>query len=117
VTKLARGNVHWVALDPVIGSELRKTRPCVIVSPDEMNESLRTVIVAPLTSKGFAAPFRVDVPTGRVLCEQIRAGDRSRVREFFSASTPRVCKPSSGYCVKSSQTSRASLDEHVIPRK
>lgn len=59
MTKLARGNVHWVALDPVIGSELRKTRPCVIVSPDEMNESLRTVIVAPLTSKGFAAPFRV----------------------------------------------------------
>jgi len=83
VTKLARGNVHSVALDPVIGSELRKTRPCVIVSPDEMNESLRTVIVAPLTSKGFAAPFRVDVPMGRVLCEQIRAVDRSRVREFF----------------------------------
>ena len=83
MTKLARGNVHWVAFDPVIGSEIRKTRPCVIVSPDEMNESLRTVIVAPLTPEGFAAPFRVDVPTGRVLFEQIRAFDRSRVREFF----------------------------------
>lgn len=100
MTKLARGNVHWVALDPVIGSEIRKTRPCVIV--------------APLTPEGFAAPFRVDVQTGRVLCEQIRAFVRSRVREFFSASTPRVYKRSSGYGVKSSQTSRSSLDEHVI---
>ncbi len=59
MTKLARGNLHWVALDRAVGSEIRKTRPCVIVSPDEMNESLRTVIVAPLTSKGFAAPLRV----------------------------------------------------------
>ena len=54
-----RGDVHLVNLDPTIGSEIKKTRPCVVISPDEMNRHLRTVIVAPLTSQGRLYPTRV----------------------------------------------------------
>lgn len=54
-----RGEIWQVNLDPTVGSEIKKTRLCVVVSPDELNNNLRTVIVAPLTSKGFLAPFPV----------------------------------------------------------
>ena len=53
-----RGEVWLVALDPTLGSEIQKTRPCVVVSPPEMHDHLRTVIVAPMTTKGRTAPFR-----------------------------------------------------------
>ena len=56
-----RGEIWLVALDPTLGSEIKKSRPWVIVSPPELNEHLRTVIVAPMTAKGFPAPFRVPV--------------------------------------------------------
>jgi len=52
-----RGEIWLINLDPTVGSEIRKTRPCVVVSPAEMNEHLRTVIVVPMTSRGFDAPF------------------------------------------------------------
>jgi mRNA interferase MazF len=62
VTRLARvpsrGEVVLVELDPTRGSEIRKTRPCLVVSPDELNHHLRTVIVAPMTTGGHAYPFR-----------------------------------------------------------
>lgn len=78
-----RGEIWLVALDPTIGSEIKKTRPCVIVSPMELNEHLRTVIVAPMTSKGFAAPFRVPVThsaiKGQIVLDQIRAVDKTRL--------------------------------------
>lgn len=82
---MRRGEVWWVTLDPTIGSEIRKTRPALIISPDVMLRRLRTVIVAPLTSKRTAASFRPQVTmagsTGLVLLDQIRTVDRSRLVE------------------------------------
>lgn len=79
---MKRGEVWLCALDPTVGSEIRKTRPCLIVSPDDLNRRLRTMIVAPLTSGGRPARFRVDVDfqgiAGLVLPDQVRAIDRRR---------------------------------------
>lgn len=58
---MRRGDIWLVNLDPTVGSEIKKARPCVVVSPPELNDHLRTVIVAQMTSKGFAAPFRIPV--------------------------------------------------------
>jgi len=78
-----RGEIWLVNLDPTVGSEIRKSRPCVIVSPPELNRYLRTVIVAPMTSKGFAAPFRVPVThagtKGLIVLDQLRALDKMRL--------------------------------------
>ena len=78
-----RGDVWLVNLDPTVGSEIKKTRPCVLVSPSELHEHLRTVIVAPMTSKGFAAPFRVPVThggkKGLIVLDQIRTIDKVRL--------------------------------------
>jgi mRNA interferase MazF len=78
-----RGEIWLAALDPTVGSEIEKSRPCVIVSPAELNEHLRTVIVAPMTSKGFRAPFRVQVTyaakKGLIVLDQIRAVDKIRL--------------------------------------
>ena len=80
---MKRGEIWLVALDPTVGSEIRKSRPCVIVSPPELNQHLRTVIVAPLTSKGFAAPFRIPLThagiKGIVVLDQIRTVDKIRL--------------------------------------
>lgn len=80
---VVRGEVWLVALDPTLGSEIQKTRPCVVVSPSEMHDHLRTVIVAPMTSKGRAAPFRIPVTfkrkQGLILLDQIRAVDKVRL--------------------------------------
>jgi len=78
-----RGEIWLINLDPTVGSEIRKSRPCVIVSPPELNRYLRTVIVAPMTSKGFAAPFRVPVThagtKGLIVLDQLRALDKMRL--------------------------------------
>ena len=78
-----RGEVWLAALDPTVGSEIQKTRPCLIVSPDEMNGHLRTVIAAPMTTGSRAAPFRVHVrfqgKDGLVLADQMRALDKKRL--------------------------------------
>jgi mRNA interferase MazF len=78
-----RGEIWLINLDPTVGSEIRKTRPCVVVSPVEMNEHLRTVIVAPMTSQGFDAPFRPSLTfqgtNGRILLDQIRTVDKARL--------------------------------------
>lgn len=82
---MKRGEVWWVALDPTAGSEIQKTRPCVIVSPQVMIDSLRTVIVVPLTSRSRAASFRPAVTfqdtKGLILLDQIRTVDKSRLRD------------------------------------
>ena len=79
----ARGAVHLVALDPTKGSEIRKTRPCVIVSPNELNQHLRTVIVAPMTTGGQAYPWRVACRfqhrRGYVAVDQLRTVDTERL--------------------------------------
>jgi mRNA interferase MazF len=75
--------VHLVALDPTIGSEMRKTRPCVIVSPNELNHNIRTAIVAPMTTKRRAYPTRVRCrfkgKSGQIVLDQIRTVDSSRL--------------------------------------
>jgi mRNA interferase MazF len=81
--RLARGEVHLVALDPVQGSEIRKTRRCLVVSPDELNRHLRTVIVAPMTTGGQAYPWRVPCRfqgrAGFVALDQVRTVDGERL--------------------------------------
>jgi len=78
-----RGEIWLVNLDPAVGSEIRKTRPCVVVSPAEMHDHLRTVIVAPMTTKNRAAPFRIGIThggqKGLILLDQMRAVDKTRL--------------------------------------
>jgi mRNA interferase MazF len=78
-----RGEIWLVNLDPTGGTEIKKTRPCVVVSPPELNQHLRTVMVAPMTSKGFAAPFRVPVThagtKGWIVLDQLRSVDKQRL--------------------------------------
>jgi mRNA interferase MazF len=77
------GEVWLASLDPALGSEIQKTRPCVVISPSEMHEHLRTVIVAPMTTGSRAAGFRVSVTfqgkTGLILLDQIRTLDKLRL--------------------------------------
>ena len=79
----SRGEVHLVELDPTRGSEIRKTRPCVVVSPDELNHHLRTVIVAPMTTGGqpylWRVPCRFRNRAGAVAIDQLRTVDRERL--------------------------------------
>ena len=88
----SRGEVYLVELDPTRGSEIRKTRPCVIVSPDELNHHLRTAIVAPMTTGGQAYPFRPPCrfggKTGRVALDQLRTVDRERLRKRVGTLNP-----------------------------
>jgi mRNA interferase MazF len=75
-----RGEIWLVALDPTLGSEIMKTRPCLIISPAEMHDHLRTVIVAPMTTGSKPAPFRIPIAfqrrRGLVLLDQIRTLDK-----------------------------------------
>jgi mRNA interferase MazF len=87
-----RGDIWLVALDAAAGTELREARPCLVVSPDEMHDHLRTVIVAPMTTGGHAAPFRVPLrharKRGLVLLDQLRTVDKVRlVRRLGAASS------------------------------
>ena len=77
-----RGDIWLVKLDPVQGSEIQKTRPCVVVSPQEMHDYLRTVIVAPMTTGSQPAPYRVPIQfegkAGLILLDQLRTLDKQR---------------------------------------
>lgn len=79
---VAQFDVWLVSLDPTLGAEIKKTRPCVVIAPDEMSP-LKTTLVAPLTSKGFAFPGRVatkfDGRSGLILLDQMRAVDKQRL--------------------------------------
>ncbi|QBJ79597.1 type II toxin-antitoxin system PemK/MazF family toxin [Aquitalea sp. USM4] len=78
-----RGEVWLINLDPTVGSEIRKTRPCVVVSPPEMHDYLRTVIVTPMTTGSKPAPYRIPVTfqgkQGLILLDQIRVLDKTRL--------------------------------------
>jgi mRNA interferase MazF len=78
-----RGDIFLVNLDPTRGGEIQKTRPCVVVSPDELNAYLRTFVIAPLTTGGHPYPFRVpcrfEGQVGYVVIDQIRTVDRERL--------------------------------------
>jgi len=84
-----RGDIWLVALDPTLGSEIKKTRPCVVVSPAEMHDYLRTAIVAPMTSGSRPAPFRVPVQfagkRGLILLDQVRTLDKVRLVKRLGA--------------------------------
>ncbi len=78
-----RFEVYLVNLDPIIGSEIKKTRPCLIISPDEMNRYIATVIVAPMTTKGKVYPTRVkykfEEKTGQAALDQLRTVAKRRL--------------------------------------
>src|SRR5690242_9813583 len=80
---IRRFDVHLVRLDPTVGTEIRKTRPCLVISPDEMNRHLRTVIVVPMTTKGRGYPTRVACrfqgKSGEIALDQLRTIDRARL--------------------------------------
>jgi mRNA interferase MazF len=81
--ELAIGEIWLVQLDPTVGSEIQKTRPCVLISPPEMLNHLRTVIVAPMTTGSRSAAFRIPITfkgkSGLILLDQIRTLDKSRL--------------------------------------
>ena len=80
---VTRGQVYLVRLDPTLGSEIKKTRPCVVMSPDELNEHLRTVIVAPMTTAGRSYPWRprcrFQGRAGFIALDQLRTVDIERL--------------------------------------
>ena len=80
---VARSDVYLVRLDPTQGREIQKTRPCVVISPDEMNRHIETVIVAPMTTKGRTYPTRIPLrfqrKVGQIVLDQVRTVDKSRL--------------------------------------
>ncbi|TLU75850.1 type II toxin-antitoxin system PemK/MazF family toxin [Mannheimia varigena] len=80
---MVRGDIYLVNLDPTVGSEIQKTRPCVIISPPEIHDYLRTALIAPMTTGSRPAPFRIPIDfqgkSGLILPEQIRAVDKTRL--------------------------------------
>ena len=75
--------IYWVNLNPTRGSEINKIRPCVIVSPDDMNNYLNTIIIAPITSTEKSYPFRVSCDTGNIALDQLRTVDKMRLKDFI----------------------------------
>ncbi|RMB56511.1 type II toxin-antitoxin system PemK/MazF family toxin [Dokdonia sinensis] len=97
--ELKQYSIVLVNLDPTIGSEIKKTRPCVIVSPDEINKYLRTIVVAPMTTNTKDYPTRIPVKynkkNGMIAIDQIRTIDKSRIiKKFEHLSKPEIqqCK-------------------------
>ena len=82
-----RFDVYLVNLDPTVGHEIKKNRPCLVISPDELNRNISTVIVAPMTTKGRNYPTRVSCTfngkKGQILLEQMRAVDKTRLIKRF----------------------------------
>jgi mRNA interferase MazF len=89
--ELKQYQIVLINLDPTIGSEMRKTRPCVIISPNEMNKYLQTVVIAPMTSSSKSYPTRVEIIHNKVnswvVLDQIRTIDRIRVVKIFDSLT------------------------------
>jgi mRNA interferase MazF len=96
--------IWLISLDPVQGAEIRKTRPCLVVSPDELNRNLRTVIVAPMTTVERAWPTRVGVSfqgrRGQVAVDQLRAVDRERLVRKLGTVSARTARAVSSVLVE-----------------
>jgi mRNA interferase MazF len=97
VTTPQRGDVYFVSLDPTQGREIRKTRPCVIVSPNELNDHLSTFLVAPMTTGGHPYPFRIACrfkkKEGFIVLDQLRTVDRARLgRRLGQVTSPTLSK-------------------------
>ena len=90
--EIVQYSILLVNLDPTIGSEIRKTRPCVVISPDEMNRYLRTLVIAPMTTNLTKYPTRVPVKhnrkKGMIVIDQIRTIDKNRVIKVLGALSP-----------------------------
>jgi len=90
--ELVQYQIVLVNLEPTIGSEIKKTRPCVIVSPDEMNRYLRTIIVAPMTTKSRSYPTRVRIKqkneSGWIVIDQLRTIDKQRIIKILGVLSP-----------------------------
>ena len=86
--ELKQYQIVLVNLDPTIGSEMKKTRPCVIISPDEMNKYLQTIVIAPMTSSSKPYPTRITIKhnstKGWVVLDQIRSIDRNRIIKILN---------------------------------
>ena len=99
-----RDEVWLIALEPTRGSEIKKTRPCLVISPDEMNESLQTALVAPMTTTLRNYPTRVNMvfrgKTGQVALDQLRAIDRQRLVRRLGVITARAAREVSGVLVE-----------------
>src|SRR5206468_12803140 len=97
---VVRGEVWLAALDPTVGSEIKKTRPCVIISPPEMHDCLRTVIVAPMTTGSMSAPYRISRrfrgKSGLVLLDQIRTLDKTRLAARLGMVGPKTLQAALG---------------------
>lgn len=89
---VTRGDVYLVDLNPTRGSEIQRTRPCVVVSPDELNSYLRTFIVAPLTTGSHLYPFRIPCRfkgrSGHVVLDQLRTVDQERLVQHLGSIAP-----------------------------
>ena len=94
--EVGRFDVVLVTLDPTVGSEIKKTRPCLVISPNEMNRPLRTVIVAPMTTQGKPYPSRVPCQfqgkRGCIVLDQIRTVDKARVVKKLGRLSPRTAE-------------------------
>ncbi len=90
--KISQYDIVLVNLDPTIGSEIRKTRPCIVISPDEINHNLSTIVIAPMTSTSHNYPTRVKVrhnnKDGFVVIDQVRTIDKKRIIKRFDALHP-----------------------------
>ena len=89
--------VYWINLDPTIGSEIKKTRPCVVISPNDMNDNINTILIAPLTStsKNYPTRIRIDLhkKKGWIVLDQIRSIDKKRlIKKIGSISKDDVLK-------------------------
>ena len=91
-----RGDVWLACLDPTQGAEIKKTRPCLVVSPPEIHDFLRTALIVPMTSKGFPAPFRISIDfsgkAGLLLLDQIRVVDKSQLVKRLGAVDDKILK-------------------------
>jgi mRNA interferase MazF len=94
--ELSQYQIVLVNLEPTIGSEIKKIRPCVIVSPDEMNSYLRTIIVAPMTTRSKAYPTRVKIrqknESGWIVIDQLRTIDKQRIIKILGILSPAEIK-------------------------
>ena len=93
---MRRFEIWVVSLDPTVGSEMQKPRPAVVVSPDEMNDRLKTVLVAPLTRRGFTAPFRVPCQfsgvAGQIALDHVRSMNKRRLARRLGQLDPATAK-------------------------
>jgi mRNA interferase MazF len=89
---MKRFDVYLVSLDPTVGSEIQRTRPCLIVSPDEMNRHIATVVIAPMTTKGRNYPTRIPCrfqgKQGQIVLDQLRTVDKTRLVKQLGRISP-----------------------------